>query len=71
LRLISNPVGIGYNYNKLKAEPIILYGRFDERKTTFEGFRLYGFDVHVPVEFGEDDSFDICNISLWTESGLL
>lgn len=49
----------------------MLYGKVDKNKTTPEGFRLYGFDVHVPVEFGEDESFDICNISLWTEPGLL
>jgi hypothetical protein len=27
------------------------------------------FHVHVPMEFGEDESFDICNISLWTKPG--
>jgi hypothetical protein len=64
LRLTPYPVGIGYDYDELKPEPIVLYGKADESNTTPEGFQLYGFDVHIPVEFGEDESFDICNISL-------
>lgn len=69
MRLIPYPVGIEYHFDKLMPEPITLHGRVGESDVSPESFHLYGFDVHVPVEFGEDESFDICNISLWAEPG--
>lgn len=59
-------VGIEHGYDKLKPEPIILYGRVNRGYASAEGLRIYGFDVHVSVESDADESADtdITNISL-------